>query len=233
MGDHFVLLVDRLLTESTLEAAVESRHLLKQLVAPENNDTIVHCTSHLESEIDLSPTKKVECRICQDEDLESLLEAPCLCRGSLKYAHRRCVQMWCRVKGNTTCEICNQQFRPNYTAPPPVFRLGSIPLNLRAIGRINLIDSHSIAMVPADRNFLDPIDDEYAGSAARSLMRYLSVAAIFMVLLMLRHTLPLIISGSDNYCLPLFLFFLLRTSGIILPAYIILRTVGAIRHRCY
>lgn len=49
---------------------------------------------------------------------------------------------------------------------------------VRAIGRLNLIESHSIAMVPADRNFLDPMDDEYAGSASRSLMRYLSVAAI-------------------------------------------------------
>lgn len=127
-----MLLVNRLLTESTLEAAVESRHLTKELVAPKNNDTIVNCASHLKSETDLSPKKKVECRICQDEDLESLLEAPCLCRGSLKvgytsilshdlpvlisiilsfvgqYAHRRCVQRWCRVKGNTTCEICNQ-----------------------------------------------------------------------------------------------------------------------------
>lgn len=227
-----MLLVDRLLTESTLEAAIERRHLLKQLVTLDNNDTVVDCASHLDSETDLSPRKMVECRICQDEDLESLLEAPCLCRGSLKYAHRRCVQRWCRVKGNTTCEICKQQFRPNYTAPPPVFRLGSIPLNLRAIGRLNIVDSHSIAMVPADRNFLDPMDDEYAGSASRSLMRYLSVAGIFMVLLMLRHTLPLIIGGSDNYSFPLLLFFLLRTSGIILPAYIILRTVGAIRHRC-
>lgn len=127
-----MLLVDRLLTESTLEAAVESRHLSKQLVIPENNDTFVDCASLLDSKTDLSPRKVVECRICQDEDLESLLEAPCSCRGSLKvgdtsmlsddlpvlisiilsyvgqYAHRRCVQRWCRVKGNTTCEICNQ-----------------------------------------------------------------------------------------------------------------------------
>ncbi|XP_017226957.1 uncharacterized protein LOC108202877 [Daucus carota subsp. sativus] len=227
MGDHFVLLVDRMLTESTLEAAVESRHL----VAQENNDTVVDCASHLDSETDLSQRKVAECRICQDEDFESLLEAPCSCRGSLKYAHRRCVQRWCRVKGNTTCEICNQLFKPNYTAPPPVFRLGHIPVNLRAIGRLNLIESHSIAVVSADRNFLDPLDDESAGSASRSFTRYLSLAAIFMVLLMLRHTLPLIINGTDDFSFPLFVFFLLRTSGIILPAYIILRTVGAIRYR--
>ncbi|KAF5945452.1 hypothetical protein HYC85_015680 [Camellia sinensis] len=30
MGDHFVLLVDRLLTESTLEAAIESLNLSRQ-----------------------------------------------------------------------------------------------------------------------------------------------------------------------------------------------------------
>ncbi|WMV07769.1 hypothetical protein MTR67_001154 [Solanum verrucosum] len=59
-----------------------------------------------------------ECRICQDEDTLNNLESPCACCGSLKYAHRKCVQHWCNEKGDITCEICHQQYQPGYTAPP-------------------------------------------------------------------------------------------------------------------
>lgn len=34
------------------------------------------------------------------------MEANCSCKGSLKYAHRTCVQRWCDEKGDTICEIC-------------------------------------------------------------------------------------------------------------------------------
>ncbi|KAL0674963.1 hypothetical protein Bca4012_002944 [Brassica carinata] len=50
----------------------------------------------------------VQCRICHDEDLDSNMESPCSCSGSLKYAHRKCVQRWCNEKGDTTCEICHR-----------------------------------------------------------------------------------------------------------------------------
>uniref|UniRef100_A0A2P2L6I2 Uncharacterized protein MANES_06G092200 n=1 Tax=Rhizophora mucronata TaxID=61149 RepID=A0A2P2L6I2_RHIMU len=50
----------------------------------------------------------VECRICQEEDSIKNLEIPCACNGSLKFAHRKCVQHWCNEKGDITCEICHQ-----------------------------------------------------------------------------------------------------------------------------
>uniref|UniRef100_A0A2P2L6H6 Membrane associated ring finger 1 8 n=1 Tax=Rhizophora mucronata TaxID=61149 RepID=A0A2P2L6H6_RHIMU len=50
----------------------------------------------------------VECRICQEEDSIKNLETPCACSGSLKFAHRKCVQRWCNEKGDITCEICHQ-----------------------------------------------------------------------------------------------------------------------------
>lgn len=81
MGDHFVLLVDRLLTESTLEAAIESRKSLKQAAIDE---TLIDCSPRKECEASLSPRKLVECRICQDEDIDSNMETPCSCCGSLK-----------------------------------------------------------------------------------------------------------------------------------------------------
>jgi len=81
MGDHFVFLVDRLLTESTLEAAIESRNP-KQLASPTTNSSVTDCSS--QDSDPLSPRKMVECRICQDEDMDSNMEVPCSCCGSLK-----------------------------------------------------------------------------------------------------------------------------------------------------
>ncbi|PHT33443.1 hypothetical protein CQW23_25243 [Capsicum baccatum] len=173
MGDHFVFLVDRLLTESTLEAAIESRNQ-KQLASSTTNSSVTDCSSQ-ESDPLSSPRKMVECRICQDEDVDSNMEVPCSCCGSLKYAHRRCVQRWCNEKGDTICEICHQPFRPGYTAPPPIFRLGGIPMNFRGnwgIVRRDLNNPRLIALVSTDRDFInsDDYDDDYAVSTSRSMM---------------------------------------------------------------
>ncbi|XP_031111891.1 E3 ubiquitin-protein ligase MARCH8-like [Ipomoea triloba] len=74
----------------------------------------------------MSSSKMVECRICHDEDLDSTMETPCSCRGTLKYAHRRCVQRWCHAKGDTVCEICHQPFKPDYKAPPRIHCYGTL-----------------------------------------------------------------------------------------------------------
>lgn len=87
MGDHFVLLVDRLLTESTLEAALESRNRAMQEAASSavNEAAEVVMTSKKMGLDDVnSPRKIVECRICHDEDEDSNMETPCSCCGSLK-----------------------------------------------------------------------------------------------------------------------------------------------------
>lgn len=85
MGDHFVLLVDRLLTESTLEAAIESRKQSTEATSSAM-DGLKRGRSSPEMEFDNipSPKKIVECRICQDEDEDSNMETPCSCCGSLK-----------------------------------------------------------------------------------------------------------------------------------------------------
>lgn len=84
MGDHFVLLVDRLLTESTLEAAIierENQLQKSRLLASQDN-----MISSLKIDVNISSSsgKLVECRICHDEDEELNMETPCSCRGSLK-----------------------------------------------------------------------------------------------------------------------------------------------------
>ncbi|RRT60400.1 hypothetical protein B296_00045007, partial [Ensete ventricosum] len=93
MGDHFVLLVDRLLTESTLEAAIGS--------VTQGSNTPVASLSTVEK-ADFTPERKivgdgtftgklVECRICQDEDEDVNMEIPCSCCGSLKVKQHLCV----------------------------------------------------------------------------------------------------------------------------------------------
>ncbi|KAF5206523.1 RING/FYVE/PHD zinc finger superfamily protein [Thalictrum thalictroides] len=308
MGDHFVLLVDRLLTESTLEAAIESRNRSLQATPLAVEDNKTEFFSHKKDFGDGSPAKMVECRICQDEDEDLNMETPCSCCGSLKYAHRRCVQKWCNEKGDTMCEICHQQFKPGYTAPPRLFHYGGVPMNFRGNWEISRRDLHNpriIAMVSTDRNFLDPDYDEYSMHTTRSLICCRTVAIIdavllnkkerlaghitlklvfcllwdvekkvfvpfvilnsnkavsffdlmiwkvftdlsanyapiilyscleswFMVLLVLRHTLPIIISGTEEYSFTLLMMLLLRTAGILLPVYIMVRAVTAIQHR--
>ncbi|XP_010923954.1 uncharacterized protein [Elaeis guineensis] len=240
MGDHFVLLVDRLLTESTLEAAIASRNQ-STAGSPDSASTV-------DLETDLLPKKRagdgisaeklVQCRICHDEDEDSNMEIPCSCAGSLKYAHRRCVQRWCNEKGDITCEICLQQFKPGYTAPPKLFLYGSIPMNFRGNWEVSQRDIHNhryITMTPSDRDIAGPDYRDYSASNTRSIMYCRLITLVFMVLLILRHTLPIIMNGAEQNSLPVLAvsltLLLLRTVGIILPLYIMLRAVTTFHRR--
>lgn len=183
-----------------------------------------------------SPSNLEQCRICHDEDEDTNLEMPCSCRGSLKYAHQKCVQRWCNVKGNTTCEICCQQFKPGYTAPSPLFRYGGFPMNFRGnweMPRRDLQNPHFIAMVtPPDHNFLDPDFDDYPAPNPISLLCCRIVAISFMLLLVMRHTLPLIISGgAGDDLFTLVMLPTLSTLGIVLPVYIMVKAFAAIQRR--
>ncbi|KAL6136472.1 hypothetical protein ACLB2K_061767 [Fragaria x ananassa] len=62
-----------------------------------------------------------ECLICQTEDSIDHMEAPCRCNGTLKFAHRACIQQWINSRFKTSCEICNQPYKGGYrvTVPPP------------------------------------------------------------------------------------------------------------------
>ncbi|XP_031475819.1 uncharacterized protein LOC116247703 [Nymphaea colorata] len=234
MGDHFVLLMDRLITASTLEAAIESRNLSQFPVEVEKS--MVDSTPQWlgDSGTGSPATKVVECRICQEEDYDSNMESPCACCGSLKYAHRKCIQRWCNEKGDTVCEICHQPFKPNYTAPPQMFHYGGIPMNFRGsweISRQDMRNPQFIAMVATDRSFLDSAYDEYSAYNSRSAFCCRTVAVIFMALLILRHGLPILFGGADEYAFTMFVLFLLRTAGILVPVYIMVRALAAFQRR--
>ncbi|XXG54090.1 hypothetical protein AAC387_Pa03g2059 [Persea americana] len=88
MGDHFVLLVDQLLIESTLEAAIESREVLQigQGATWASMIYVIEIPFQKRNFIDgqLSSRKLMECQIWQDEDEDSSMEVPCSCSSSLK-----------------------------------------------------------------------------------------------------------------------------------------------------
>ncbi|GAA0164645.1 ubiquitin-protein ligase [Lithospermum erythrorhizon] len=235
MGDHFVLLANRLLTESTLEAVTQSKRQLQNIPITDDDDVMIDLTSYvMDIDVDTSALKLVQCRICHDEDVDSNMEVPCSCCGSVKYAHRRCVQRWCNEKGDTNCEICQQQFKPGYTATPTLYHYGSIPMTFRdnwEISRRDLHNSQLIPLVSADRNFLDP---HYTGNSNASsivLTFFHLVAIIFMIVLVAHHTFPAVINGSEQYPIALFTLLSLRSVGILLAIYLILRSLITICRR--
>ncbi|KAL8034420.1 hypothetical protein ABFX02_12G027300 [Erythranthe guttata] len=174
-----------------------------------------------------------ECKICHDEDQESNMEAPCSCRGSLEYAHRKCVQRWCDEKGNIICEICLQQFEPGYTARRPLFHCGGVPMNFRGdwgiISTSDLRDSRLTSTDFTDDDFTDPNFDEYPMPSSRTLICCRVVAFTFVILLFLRHTLPFVLYDDGEYSISLFMLLMLRTIGILVPAYITVKALKAIR----
>lgn len=175
-----------------------------------------------------------ECRICQEEDSIKNLEKPCTCNGSLKYAHRACVQRWCNEKGDITCEICHEQYKPGYTAPPRVqpdetsidisgdWTITGAPLDLR--------DPRILAVAAAQRRLLEAEYDEYGGTDANGAAFCRSAALILMALLLLRHALSISDNEGDDDASTMFSLFLLRAAGFLLPCYI-MAWIFSILHR--
>uniref|UniRef100_A0A0R3X283 RING-CH-type domain-containing protein n=1 Tax=Hydatigena taeniaeformis TaxID=6205 RepID=A0A0R3X283_HYDTA len=59
------------------------------------------------------------CRICHESDGSTAdldfdaygkLIAPCLCDGTLKYVHEKCVQRWMEVSRSKSCELCRFEY---------------------------------------------------------------------------------------------------------------------------
>ncbi|WOL00291.1 hypothetical protein Cni_G09004 [Canna indica] len=84
------------------------------------------------------------CRICYEEEEESStsMESPCACSGTLKFAHRECIQRWCDEKGSKVCEICHQMFQPGYTIPEKK-ALVNVAAIIRGSRGFYYIDYHS------------------------------------------------------------------------------------------
>ncbi|RZC88732.1 hypothetical protein C5167_031106 [Papaver somniferum] len=199
---------------------------------------------------DQSLVQIMECRICQEEDHAVNLENPCACNGTLKYAHRKCVQRWCDEKGNTTCEICQELFEPGYTAPAPspprpssddttvdirqmfllpILMLSNILFGNWTVGdNIDVDDPRLLAMAASRRHFLES-DYEDRDRDGASFCR--AAAFMLMALLLLRHALAITAAEGDNDAPTLFALFMLRAIGFVLPCYITAWAVSMIHYR--
>ncbi|KAG8389556.1 hypothetical protein BUALT_Bualt02G0241500 [Buddleja alternifolia] len=159
------------------------------------------------------------CRICHEEELESCksLEAPCACSGTVKFAHRDCVQRWCNEKGNTVCEICLQKFEPGYTSPPKKTKLIDTTVTIRGSLEVPLNDQEQ-----------EHPGDFDSSAADRTASCCKSVALIFTALLLIRHLVAVVTGGAGGYPFSLLTVFIVKASGILLPMYILIRVIAAI-----
>ncbi|KAH7298193.1 hypothetical protein KP509_25G031600 [Ceratopteris richardii] len=192
-------------------------------------------TSPLIQNSDVSLTMQddllAECRICQEEEHVSNLEEPCACTGSIKYAHRKCVQRWCNEKGDTVCEICQQAYRGGYTAPaPPPSDLAIDFSDEWNTHSLELHDARLLAVAAAQRRFLDAHYEE-ANSSSATCCR--SAALILMALLLLRHAVAMATASahSEEDASMFFALFLLRAVGFLLPCYIMARAMNMLQRR--
>ncbi|CAN1313649.1 E3 ubiquitin-protein ligase MARCHF3 [Linum perenne] len=204
MSDQVALFVDRLVTPPAMASGKVDVVLAAEIAGASSGPSCSRSEGEeWEHEEDEPLIQDGECRICQEEDSVHNLESPCGCSGSLKYAHRKCVQHWCNEKGDITCEICHKLYQPGYTAPPrppcPEDAVIDIGGGWTITGTpIDLGDPRLLAIAEAERHFLEAEYDEYAASNASGAAFCRSAALILMALLILRHTLTVTEANADD-----------------------------------
>lgn len=147
-----------------------------------------------------------QCRICHEEEDEGFattdMESPCACAGSLKYAHRGCVQRWCDEKGSTLCEICLQNYEPGYTVPPKKARLAHVAVTIREsleVPRLDYEEPEDLPLIGSDAAVIgDPAYAECAHAAGRRASWCRSATVAFTVVLLLRHLIAMVTVGAAN-----------------------------------
>ncbi|XP_028548035.1 uncharacterized protein LOC110113179 [Dendrobium catenatum] len=177
------------------------------------------------------------CRICHEEEEQGTtsMESPCACSGTLKFAHRGCIQRWCDEKGNTVCEICLEKFEPGYTvtAPSPAIpHMIEVVITIRGsleAARINNeIQNPAMVALSSNRH-----EQEHAGQSPASYNSkscFQSVVLMFTIMFLLRHIVAVILVGSDHYSTRLSLVILLRAVGFLLPFYLMIQLITIIRN---
>ncbi|KAG2625927.1 hypothetical protein PVAP13_3KG289100 [Panicum virgatum] len=218
MADHFEVMAGRLLTESTLQSAIDE-------ASDAPSSTVTPCDPAVEEGRATSGVL-VECRICQEDDDEACMEAPCSCKGSLKYAHRKCIQRWCDEKGDTICEICLQQFTPNYTTSSKLFQHGRNTIFFSAPGYIQ-------ARPYADQTSATSTSYEYdrQASTPTGVICCRIIAITLMVLLVLHDALSVLLGDQGAYTVAMLTLLMLRTAGVVIPVYIIMVAVAELLQR--
>ncbi|KAI5020055.1 hypothetical protein ZWY2020_044943 [Hordeum vulgare] len=222
MADHFAVMAGRLLTASTVQSAIDEASNAASSSTPTCGEKAVVVSEDGGGGRPKSGVL-VECRICQEDGDETCMEAPCSCKGSLKYAHRTCVQRWCDEKGDTICEICLQQFTPNYKAPSKLFQQGrnSIFFRTPAYIQAHARSSSTSTSYEYDRQ----------ASTPKGVICCRIIAITLMLLLVLHDAISVYLGDQGVYTVALVTLLMLRTAGIVIPVYIILVAVTELLYR--
>ncbi|KAK7259233.1 hypothetical protein RIF29_24834 [Crotalaria pallida] len=166
------------------------------------------------------------CRICHEEEFESSssMEAPCACSGTVKFAHRDCIQRWCNEKGNIICEICLQQYEPGYTAPPKKSKIDDEAMFISGEQE----PSNTREEIVEEGVVIESDDSECHSAADRNASCCRTLAIVLTLVLLVKHI--LFSDGTEGYPFSILTVIILKASGIVIPMYIIIRTIGAIQN---
>ncbi|MCD7473244.1 hypothetical protein HAX54_014961 [Datura stramonium] len=240
MGGHSVLCADGLLTPESSHSLQDAEDAGSLGGSSYSHRVFPSISGEDEEESEAGGEEEplvqaVECRICQEEDSAKNLEIPCSCSGSLKYAHRKCVQRWCNEKGDIICEICHQPYQPGYTAPPlpPPSEETVIDISggwTVAGTQLGLNDPQLLSMAVTERQLQEADNDEYADASASGAAFCRSAALFLMALLLLRHAFENG-EGDDDDVSAFFSLFLLRAAGFLLPCFIMAWGISILQRR--
>ncbi|KVI12448.1 Protein of unknown function DUF3675 [Cynara cardunculus var. scolymus] len=153
---------------------------------------------------------------------------------------RDCVQRWCDEKGNTICEICLQKFEPGYSLSPlkkASQHIDDTRLTIRESSEVPRTDENletvNIAIAGDEEESL--VEQDYAAECssaadtAASMCR--TLALIFTVLLLVRHSIGVLMGETGDYPFTLLtVSALIKASGILLPMYIIMRIIDVVHN---
>ncbi|XP_022096841.1 uncharacterized protein LOC110982603 [Acanthaster planci] len=70
------------------------------------------------------------CRICHTGGRHESLIGPCLCAGSMRYTHQRCLTTWLAQSGRSRCELCGYKFKTKLVGSRNIFQWKVFPLTV-------------------------------------------------------------------------------------------------------
>ncbi|XP_038044436.1 E3 ubiquitin-protein ligase MARCHF4-like [Patiria miniata] len=70
------------------------------------------------------------CRICHTGRRHEPLLGPCLCAGSMRYTHQRCLTTWLAQSGRSRCELCGYKFKTKMVGSRNIFQWKVLQLNV-------------------------------------------------------------------------------------------------------
>ncbi|KAH9786712.1 RING-CH-type domain-containing protein [Citrus sinensis] len=158
-----------------------------------------------------NPETTSHCRICHEEEFESCnsLEAPCACSGTVK------------------------EYGPGYTAPSKKSQLIEAAVTIRdslQIPRREHVPRNPRLVAIAERLSAESHYPQCSSAAGRTAACCRSLALTFTVLLLVKHLFAVLTGNTDDYPFALVTVLLLRACGIILPMYVLMRTITAIHN---